>query len=103
MSTWASPWPPESGSTRPWPSIKKRWKSIPRYANAYNSLGLALAARGRPDKAMAQYRKALELYPGDPEAYRNLGKALDGRGRSDEAMALFRQAVADQARRCRRA
>ncbi len=60
---------------------------------AHNNLGIALAARGRIDEAMAHYQKALEIKPDYAEAHNNLGVALAGRGRIDEAIAHYRKAL----------
>jgi TolB-like protein/Flp pilus assembly protein TadD len=43
--------------------------------------------------AEAEYRRALELSPNDPEAQSNLGRALASHGELDQAIALTRQAL----------
>jgi Flp pilus assembly protein TadD len=60
---------------------------------AHNNLGLALAARGQIDEAMAHYRKALEIIPNYELAHTNLGNALAGRGMVDEAIVHYRKAL----------
>ena len=49
--------------------------------------------RGQLDKAMADYRQAIEIKPDCGEAHENLGIALANRGRIDEAIRHFRKAV----------
>ena len=61
---------------------------------ALNNLGVALAARGKPDEAITRYREALRIRPGYAEAHNNLGVALDTLGRVPEAIAEYRAALA---------
>ena len=63
---------------------------------AHNNLGLALAARGHNDEAIAHYRKALEITPDYALAHNNLGNALAQRGQIDEAIAHYQKAVGVQ-------
>ena len=44
----------------------------PEVAETRSSLGMALAAQGRPEEAAAQFAEALRLRPDFPEARRNL-------------------------------
>ncbi len=60
---------------------------------ALSSLGSALADRGEVDKAIAQYRKALEIAPDFAGAHFHLGLALAGRRELDEATAHYRRAL----------
>ncbi len=60
---------------------------------ALNCYGLALADRGKLDKAITQYRAALDIEPGFVEAHINLAHALAGRGRVNEAIAQYRKAL----------
>lgn len=61
---------------------------------ARNNLGLVLAAKGRTEEALEQYRLALRLRPCYASAHNNLGAALLQSGRLDEAEAHFRRALA---------
>ncbi len=45
----------------------------PGYVKAYTNLGLVLDAAGRPEEAVALYRRALEIEPGNRSALRRLG------------------------------
>jgi tetratricopeptide (TPR) repeat protein len=60
---------------------------------AHENLGIALAARGRADAALAEHRKALEIKPDSPDAHNNLGVALELLGRADEAIAHYQIAL----------
>lgn len=53
-------------------------EAYPRSANAYDSLGEACAAQGSREKAVAAYRKSLELDPGNLNAAEQLKKLGGG-------------------------
>src|SRR5262249_38940695 len=57
------------------------------------NLGFALQKQGRPDEAIAAYRKAVELKPDLFQSHFNLGRALEDNGRPDEAAASYRRAL----------
>ncbi len=59
----------------------------------HNSLGNALAQKGKTTEAISHYRKALNLNPDYVNAYNNLGVVLGNTGQSDAAIANFRQAL----------
>ncbi|MGD0828239.1 MAG: tetratricopeptide repeat protein [Desulfobaccales bacterium] len=59
----------------------------------HNNLGLALAAQGKMDQAMAHYAEALRLKPDYAMAHNNLGVALAGQGKMDQAMAHYAEAL----------
>ncbi len=65
----------------------------PKNARARYNLGVSLAGRGQVDKAMANYRKALEIKPDYADAHYNLGTLLAGRGQFDEAIVEYRDAL----------
>ncbi len=83
--------------TRHWRDSTTLWSHTLTCASqnyiAHYNLGLAFAARGQVDEAIAQYRKALEIMPDYVEARTNLGNAFADRGQFDEAIAQFRQAL----------
>jgi tetratricopeptide (TPR) repeat protein len=58
----------------------------PEDEDAYYNLGVALAAQGDFDDAIAAYQKALELFPDYPEVHNNLGNALGITGNLPEAL-----------------
>jgi tetratricopeptide (TPR) repeat protein len=49
-------------------------EAYPRSANVYDSLGEAYAAQGNREKAIASYKKSLELDPGNLNAVKQLEK-----------------------------
>jgi tetratricopeptide (TPR) repeat protein len=59
---------------------------------AYSNLGSFLTARGNTNEAIADFRKALELWPAQSKDHNNLGKALIQQGRVAEAMTEFQTA-----------
>ncbi len=65
----------------------------PDYADAYQSLGVVLAAQGKVDEAIAHYQMALMIKPDYANAYYNLGVVLASRGQADDAIAHYRKAL----------
>lgn len=65
----------------------------PRSRMGYGGLGLALAAKGKQQEAIAFYRKAIEINPKDISSCINLGNALAMTGRLDEAVESYQQAL----------
>jgi len=61
-------------------------------ATAFN-LGYYLTSAGRPDEAVAAYRRAIALVPAHARARSNLGSLLTQRGEHDEALSQLREAV----------
>ncbi len=68
--------------------------AAPDHAEAWNTLGTALARCGRRDAATEAYRRAIELAPGDHRPLANLAVILRGAGRLDEACGLLERARA---------
>jgi tetratricopeptide (TPR) repeat protein len=65
------------------------------YEPAHTSLGMLLATQGRTEEANAEYRRALELKPGDYVAANNLAANLVDQDASlDEALSYGRLALA---------
>src|SRR5439155_732481 len=65
----------------------------PRYAAAWNNLGLLLHRLGSYDEAEAAYRSALKHDPRCCEAEYNLGSLHEDRGLIEEAIADYREAL----------
>ena len=61
--------------------------------SAHMLLGDVRLAQGRPADAEAEYRKALELAPGDVGAQMAVGMALQKQGRNEEAISFLEGAV----------
>jgi len=60
---------------------------------SYSNLGYTLLTQGKPDEAIANYRKALAINPDFAEAHNDLGIALQEQGKLDEAVASYRMAI----------
>jgi Flp pilus assembly protein TadD len=57
-------------------------------AEAHDTRGNLLYARGQRVKAIAEFRTAVPLEPKNARAHSNLGFALRGQGKRDEAIRL---------------
>lgn len=67
----------------------------PRYAEAWNNLGLALAPQpGRLPEAAERFRRALAVRPRFGEAWNNLGVTLAMQGQGEAAIEAFARATA---------
>jgi tetratricopeptide (TPR) repeat protein len=77
--------------------IETLWRTtIARNPNcwmAYSNLGSFLSERGNTTEAIADFRKALELWPDQSKDHNNLGKALAQEGRINEALDEFQAAL----------
>lgn len=60
---------------------------------AHNNLGGFLVEQGRPDEAIAHFRRAVEIQPHYARAQYNLGAALSEKGQLDEATVHLQVAV----------
>ncbi|MDE1977339.1 MAG: tetratricopeptide repeat protein [Elusimicrobia bacterium] len=80
-----------------WRSSKTLWGRVvalnPNSDVAYDGLGLALAAEGKPAQAAAQYEAALAINPGYAKAHNNLGDALAAQGQTARAVAEYQDAI----------
>jgi glycosyltransferase involved in cell wall biosynthesis len=56
-------------------------------------MGNIFSSKGKADRAITLYRRAIELEPSYVPAYLELGKLLKALGRSDECVALYRRAA----------
>jgi tetratricopeptide (TPR) repeat protein len=68
-------------------------KEDPRFGEAYNGWGAALASLGDYDNAIEKYQQAIELNPFNYTAYFNRGVAYRAKGESDRAMKDFERAI----------
>ena len=68
-------------------------RANPYHVDALVNLGNILAARGRFDEAIAQYRKAIELAPMKAGGYTNLGVLYQSMNKIEEANALYTAAL----------
>jgi tetratricopeptide (TPR) repeat protein len=60
----------------------------------WSNLGVALAAKGQLDEAIACFQKAIALEPELANSHNNLGDALKDKGQVDQAIACYQQALA---------
>jgi protein O-mannosyl-transferase len=77
--------------------VETLWRTtIARNPNAWlaqNMLAYDLAAKGRTDEAISQYRQGFRVRPDDSGAHNNLGIALLSKGQIDEAIIQYREAL----------
>jgi hypothetical protein len=84
---------------RDWTNSASLYRSIvrsaPNSAKAHYNLGVAFQLEGNDAAAIAQFRRALEIYPWEGEARSalNIGAIFDKRGRTDEAIEWYRKAL----------
>ncbi len=60
---------------------------------AHFNLGAAMQAMGKPEEAIEEYRRVLDLRPDDAIARNSLGAALQSMGRIDEAIPEYQRAL----------
>jgi tetratricopeptide (TPR) repeat protein len=73
---------------------KKAIDIDPRFALAYNNLGLALYSEGKVDEAIECYKNAIALDEKLATAHHNLGQAWEDKGKVDEAIECYKNAIA---------
>jgi spermidine synthase len=66
---------------------------VPETAAVHNFLGIGLAAKGRIDEGITEFRHAMRLEPDSAQTHWHLGAALAYRGARDEAVEQLRLAV----------
>jgi len=66
----------------------------PTSSSAFKALGTAYLKAGQHSRAIAAYRRTLELFPGDDRTENNLGVALMETGRIAESLPLFEHRIA---------
>ena len=74
-------------------SLEFQLRNAPDSAAAHHDLALALHLVAEDDRAIAHFRRAIELDPRMSSAHNNLGIALFGRQQHDEALRHFRAAA----------
>jgi tetratricopeptide (TPR) repeat protein len=65
----------------------------PKHPRAWNNLGRAYAAMTQYDKAIAAYKKAIEVNAYDEWAYNNLGGVYEAQQKHTEAMEAYRKQI----------
>jgi tetratricopeptide (TPR) repeat protein len=81
-----------------WQSEESLWEDVirnsPMKARGYNGLGLAYFNRGRYDRAIEAFAKAIALHPSYGVAFNNIGNALYRNGLYDRAIEAQTEAIA---------
>jgi tetratricopeptide (TPR) repeat protein len=67
--------------------------SVPKEAITVYNNALELSNRGDINKAMNEYRKALEIFPTFVEAYNNMGELYSRMGNKNEAISSYMEAL----------
>lgn len=73
-----------------WEATLRVNKSSPA---VYNNYGLLALQKGDHDKALAMFRKVVELAPGVDRGYLNMGHAYNAMGKAEEAKAMYAKAI----------
>ena len=74
--------------------LEKVVGNSPNVTAPYIDLGIAYQRTGEKEKAEAQFKKALEIFPGHPVACNQYGLLLRKEGKFDEARDIFETALA---------
>jgi len=74
-------------------ALRRETKAHPEFADAHNTLGVALVNQARQEEAAAEFRATLAIAPQHVEANNNLGNVLAALGRSEEALPYLERAV----------
>jgi len=65
----------------------------PDAARVHRVAGILQSNAGRYEQAAAEYRRALEIEPGNGDAHRRLGQAYEKLNQLEQALASFRRAI----------
>jgi tetratricopeptide (TPR) repeat protein len=80
-----------------WRNSQSLWTHVlacaPSNCVAHNCLGIDFFEKGNKEKAIVEYRKALETNPDNAESLVNLGIALFDTGKKKEAIVQYRKAL----------
>ena len=74
-------------------ALRREVAAHPDYANAHNTLGVALVNQGRHEEGLAGFLGALRIDAGHVEANNNAANALSTLGRAEEAIPYLRRAI----------
>lgn len=66
---------------------------VPNDPAVLNEWGLVLQAQGNTAAALAKYRAALEMDPGDVQAHLRLGNLYQRRGKTEQALQMYQRAI----------
>jgi len=83
-----------------WQNDGDLWEDIilksPRKARAYNEYGLHVMTAGDPGKALALFKRSIEIDQYQPVIYVNIGLAFEKVNQIDNAITAYRQAISNQ-------
>lgn len=68
-------------------------KTSPSSPNTHNNLGDVYGRRGDAQKAIEEFRKAIEIKPNYADAYHNLANTYQEMGRAEEAIENYKKAI----------
>lgn len=92
----------QEGSRKDWKAAVAHFQAAireyPRYAMAYNNLGIALIQSGDAAGARAAFQKALDINDHYGQAYVNLGRLLYSQNDNAEAESLMKKALSGDPR-----
>src|SRR5581483_11710584 len=74
-------------------ALRRETADHPQFADAHNTLGVALINQSRQEEALEAFRAALALAPDHAEASNNAGNVLAALGRTAEALSHLERAV----------
>jgi protein O-GlcNAc transferase len=74
-------------------ALRRETSAHPDFADAHNTLGVALINQARQDEAAVEFRAALAIAPHHVEANNNLGNVLTALGRAQEALPYLERAA----------
>ena len=75
-------------------ALRRETQAYPDFANAHNTLGVALVNQSKNEEALAAFVAALRLDPEHAETNSNAGNVLYALGRAEEALPHLERAVA---------
>lgn len=75
-------------------ALRRETRAYPDFANAHNTLGVALVNQSKSEEALAAFLAAVRLDAGHAEANSNAGNVLYALGRAEDALPYLQRAVA---------
>lgn len=83
----------QTGRTADAETLIRKGIALGAAASAHNNLGEVLRAAARPQEALAEYQRSIELQPVNPDAFCNLAGLLLAAGQVQQALACVRQSL----------
>ena len=73
--------------------VKRALESNPRYAQAFNTLGVISDRSGKKLEALQAFQESIKLFPDDPDVLKNLAMAHFHRGDFDQTKILLKKGL----------